>query len=66
MEGLGSSTFGSGSVRHAPDGRCHFTITTGNTRPGPDAAPMSHDVRPPSSALGLYPNIKGILLHLAR
>lgn len=59
MEGLGSSTFGSGSVRHAPDGRCHFTITTGNTRPGPDAAPMSHDVRPPSSALVCTRTSKG-------
>lgn len=44
-ERLGSFTFGSGSVRRASDGRCHFTITTGNTRPGPDAMPLAQEVR---------------------
>lgn len=43
-ERLGSLTFGSGSVRRASDGRCHFTITTGNTQPGPDAMPLAQEV----------------------
>lgn len=43
-DGLGGFTFGSGSVRRASDGRCHFTITTGNTQPGPDAMPLAQEV----------------------
>lgn len=42
-DGLGGFTFGSGSVRRASDGRCHFTITTGNTQPGPDAMPLAQE-----------------------
>jgi hypothetical protein len=46
---LGNFTFGSGSVRRASDGRCHFTITTGNTQPGPDAVPLAQEVSFPLS-----------------